>query len=64
MPLDFRQWDGYDPPPTTSFPNQWHVEASTTSPLAAFDLITVIVPTRDGQLRRLEGAQRSKTTAR
>lgn len=22
--LTFRQWDGFTPPPTKEFPNQWH----------------------------------------
>ncbi|MCP5521764.1 MAG: DUF4962 domain-containing protein [Verrucomicrobiales bacterium] len=48
-PLRFRQWDGYEPPPTKEFPNQWHVEAGTTEPLEALNLLTVIVPYRAGE---------------
>lgn len=47
--LTFRQWDGFAPPPTREFPNQWHVEASTTDNLPAFAMLTVIVPYRVGQ---------------
>lgn len=49
VPMKFRQWDGYDPPPDKEFPNQWHVEAGTTKPLAELEMLTVIVPYRAGQ---------------
>lgn len=57
--LGFRQWDGYQPPPTQPFPNQWHVEASTQEKLRTLQMLTVIVPYRTGQrpdwsARRLE----------
>ena len=43
-PLSFRQWDGYDPAPDRSFPNQWHVEAGTASRRSEIGMITVLVP--------------------
>jgi len=46
VPLTFRQWDGYDPPPDKEFPNQWHVESSTAQPLAELEMLTVIMPHR------------------
>lgn len=57
--LSFRQWDGYQPPPTQQFPNQWHVEASTQEKLRSLGMLTVIVPYRAGgrpawSARRLE----------
>jgi hypothetical protein len=48
-PLAFRQWDGYDPKPTRDFPNQWHVEAGTQTPLPALGMLTVMIPYRAGQ---------------
>ncbi len=48
-PLNFRQWDGYSPPPDREFPNQWHVEAGTQAKLAELRMLTVIVPQRAGQ---------------
>ncbi|MCX7887792.1 MAG: heparinase II/III-family protein, partial [Verrucomicrobiae bacterium] len=61
VPLKFRQWDGYTPPPRRPFPNQWHVEASTQEKRPEIGMITVIVPYRAGQRRnwtaeRLEDA--------
>jgi len=47
--LGFRQWDGYQPPPTQQFPNQWHVEASTQEKQQTLGMLTVIVPYRAGQ---------------
>ncbi|MFO0959703.1 MAG: DUF4962 domain-containing protein [Isosphaeraceae bacterium] len=49
VPLAFRQWDGFDPPPTQEFPNQWHVEATSKEPRAELDLLTVIVPARKAE---------------
>jgi hypothetical protein len=49
IPLAFRQWDGFSPPPTREFPNQWHVEASTVDRRPALSMLTVIVPFRTGQ---------------
>ncbi|MCS7237705.1 MAG: DUF4962 domain-containing protein [Thermoguttaceae bacterium] len=54
VPLSFRQWDGYDPPPREKFPNQWHVEASTPDKLGRIDMITVLVPYRRGQVPSLK----------
>ncbi len=48
-PLAFRQWDGFDPPPSRDFPNQWHVEASTDTPQRDLHQLTIIVPHRHGQ---------------
>ncbi len=59
--LGFRQWDGYQPPPTQEFPNQWHVEASTQEKVRSLGMLTVIVPYRAGErptwsARRVETA--------
>jgi len=48
-PLNFRQWDGFDPKPDREFPNQWHVEAGTRERLTELRMLTVIVPQRSGQ---------------
>ncbi|MBE0543918.1 MAG: DUF4962 domain-containing protein [Verrucomicrobia bacterium] len=48
-PLNFRQWDGYNPPPDREFPNQWHLEAGTREKLAELRMLTVIVPERAGK---------------
>lgn len=48
MPLRFRQWDGFTPPPDKEFPNQWHVEAGTQTPRTEVGMVTVIVPYRAG----------------
>ncbi|MEI7728530.1 MAG: DUF4962 domain-containing protein [Verrucomicrobiota bacterium] len=44
LPLTFRQWDGFKPKPTKEFPNQWHVEASTTDKRSELGMLTVLVP--------------------
>lgn len=62
-PLAFRQWDGYQPPPTKPFPNQWHVEAGTTEKRDALGLITVILPHRAGQVRTCECERLESQTA-
>lgn len=49
VPLDFRQWDGFEPPPDKEFPNQWHVEAGTRDKQRQLELLTVLVPYRHGQ---------------
>jgi len=59
--LGFRQWDGYQPPPTQQFPNQWHVEASTREKQQTLGMLTVLVPYRTGgrpswSAKRLETA--------
>jgi len=59
-PLRFRQWDGFTPPPSRVFPNQWHVEASTDEKLPQLAMLTVIVPHRSGQ-RRDWSAERIET---
>lgn len=48
-PLNFRQWDGYDPAPNREFPNQWHVEAGTREKTAALQMLTVLGPHRGQQ---------------
>lgn len=54
-PLRFRQWSGYDPEPDKAFmggrtfPIQWHVEASTTTPRQEVWTLTVLRPYRQGQ---------------
>ena len=48
-PLQFRQWDGFEPKPDREFPNQWHVEASTLEKRREIGVLTVIVPFRAGQ---------------
>lgn len=59
VPLDFRQWDGYEPEPEREFPNQWHLEAGTRERRREIQVLTVIAPYRTGQpaqwkARRLE----------
>jgi hypothetical protein len=49
VPLTFRQWDGFDPPPTRDFPNQWHVQTSTTEKQEQLGMLTVLVPYRAGK---------------
>jgi hypothetical protein len=49
QPLAFRQWDGFTPPPTKQFPNQWHVEAGTRERSQQLGMLTVLVPYRAGQ---------------
>lgn len=48
-PLAFRQWDGYQPPPSKPFPNQWHVEAGTREQRTELGMITVLLPYRAGK---------------
>ena len=48
-PLDYRQWDGFSPPPSKEFPNQWHVEASTRDKQQELAMVTVLVPYRAGK---------------
>ena len=47
--LGYRQWDGYSPPPSKEFPNQWHVEASTRDKQQELAMVTVLVPYRVGK---------------
>jgi hypothetical protein len=54
QPLAFTQTDGFTPPPKmrngrSPFPNMWHVEASTKTPAAASDTLTVLLPYRAGK---------------
>lgn len=44
--LAFRQWDGFDPPPSKDFPNQWHVEAGTREKAKQLGMLTVLAPYR------------------
>lgn len=59
-PLEFRQWDGYNPPPSRPFPNQWHVEASSAGKRSELGMLTLLVPHRAGagpelgEIKRLE----------
>jgi heparinase II/III-like protein len=55
--LAMRQWDGYDPPPGSGkaanvarqFPNQWHVEAASKTPMTNAFTVTVLRPYRKGE---------------
>jgi hypothetical protein len=47
--LTFKQTDGFKPAPTREFPNQWHVEAGTTTATVQLGMVTVLVPHRTGQ---------------
>ena len=49
VPLRFRQWDGFTPPPSKPFANQWHVEASTEQKRSAIGMMTVMMAYRAGQ---------------
>ena len=44
VPLQFRQWSGYQPPPDRDFPNQWHVEAGTKDRLPGITMLTILRP--------------------
>ncbi len=57
-PLKLRTWTGYDPAPNYKYlesvknartPDQWHVEASTTTAQASAFVLTVMRPYRNGQ---------------
>jgi hypothetical protein len=54
-PLRFKQWSGYEPSPDIdfmggrTFPTQWHVEASTTTPREQVFVLTVLRPYRIGE---------------
>jgi hypothetical protein len=48
-PLAFRQWDGFEPKPSTEFPNHWHLQAGTRDNAKALGVLTVLVPYRAGQ---------------
>jgi hypothetical protein len=63
QPLTFRQWDGYQPPPTREFPNQWHVEASTTTPAEEAAVFTVLAPGRGNTPIELASERRESATA-
>jgi len=49
LPLAMRQWDGFNPPPSKPFPNQWHVETGTRDKQKQIAMITVLAPYRAGQ---------------
>lgn len=51
--LTFRQSDGFEPKPTSEFPNMWRVEASTREKAAALDLVTVLVPYRADRVPKI-----------
>jgi hypothetical protein len=54
-PLRFKQWSSYEPSPDIdfmggrTFPIQWHVEASTTTPREQVFVLTVLRPYRIGE---------------
>jgi hypothetical protein len=58
--LTFRQWDGYDPKPSSrqDFQNQWHVEAGTVERQKSLGMFTLIVPYRAGAVPTI-AAERS-----
>lgn len=60
LPLSFRQWDGFSPPPTKQFPNQWHVEAGTRDKTKELGMLTVLMPYRAGN-RTDWSAERGET---
>jgi hypothetical protein len=62
-PLEFRQWDGYDPEPRREFPNQWHVEASTVSKSRHASTLTVLLPRRTSESGRWTVKELSSATA-
>lgn len=63
VPIALRQWDGFDPPPSKEFPNQWHVEAATGTKARQLAMFTVLVPYRAG--RRIDWtAERFETADR
>ncbi|MCP5515868.1 MAG: DUF4962 domain-containing protein [Verrucomicrobiales bacterium] len=62
-PLVFRQWDGYTPPPTREFPNQWHLEAATSKPSATVQMLTLIVPHRSGRRPEVRSERLESPTA-
>lgn len=61
--LQFRQWDGYQPPPNREFPNQWHVEASTVAPATRAEVLTVLLPHRDADSVPWTARRRESPTA-
>jgi hypothetical protein len=46
VPLQMRQWDGFQPPPDREFPNQWHVETGTKEKLPGIAMLTILKPYR------------------
>ncbi len=62
-PLNFRQWDGYNPKPDKEFPNQWHVEAGTREKITKLRMLTVMVPERAGQQRPWHAERLESDTA-
>lgn len=63
VPLTFRQWDGYQPPPDREFPNQWHVEAATRDKLAELRMLTILIPHRPGGETRWQAERVESETA-
>jgi hypothetical protein len=68
-PLRFRQWSGYEPQPDIvymggrTFPTQWHVEASTTTPMERVFTLTILRPYRVGKRPQgLVSVERNRTT--
>lgn len=62
-PLDFRQWEGYDPPATREFPIQWHVEAATPGRAIAAQMLTVITPHRADHVPEIHSERLETPTA-
>ncbi len=63
QPLEFRQWDGFDPAPSREFPNHWHVEASTTREQERADVLTVLAPGKGRTLALLLAERRESASA-
>ncbi len=62
--VKFRQWDGFDPKPIRGeFPNQWHLEASTTDKALGAEMLTVLAPYRGKNGPRLACARFDSPTA-
>ena len=61
--LEFRQWDGFEPPPDREFPNQWHVEAGTASKRKEIGVFTVLMPSRAGQTNDWKSERVESATA-
>lgn len=63
IPVKFRQWDGYNPPPDKEFPNQWHAEAGTVEKRQDLGMLTIIVPSRAGEKAQCEAERIESASA-
>ena len=62
--LKFRQWDGFEPKTIRgSFPNQWHLEASTADKSKELTMLTVIAPHRGSLSPKLACSRLETETA-